>query len=276
MSVKSNPRIPILDEVADQDFHDTAIGCGLDPGNRWIGGYVNVEWARLRHILQEHFPCLEGLRILEFGCNIGASAIVAAKLGGRVVGVDVDETLIRLARLNIKRYGVQRLADVEHIRPERPLPFGSESFDIVMANSVFEYVAPPYRKAAFHEIDRILKVGGTIIVTGTSNRLWPKEVHSGKWFSNYMSRSYANRTRGGSPQGIFPWEILRHFPNYINLDKADHGRSFISIRKMFGDSKFKIVLLRFASVCALLTGQSIGVFASNYSAVLRKKSRKAP
>lgn len=47
-------------------------------------------------------------------------------------------------------------------------------------NSVLEYVQLRHLADLLLEIDRVLAPGGVLLVLGTSNRLWPREVHSGR------------------------------------------------------------------------------------------------
>lgn len=62
-----------------------------------------VEWENVRHLIAAYAGDVAGASLLEFGCNYGASSIVAAALGARVTGIDVEAEAVALARLNAAR-----------------------------------------------------------------------------------------------------------------------------------------------------------------------------
>ena len=68
------------------------------------------------------------------------------------------------------------------------MPFPKHHFHLIVCNSVLEYVQPGSLSAVQNELVRLLGPGGLVLVLSTSNRLWPKEVHSGKWLSNYVPK----------------------------------------------------------------------------------------
>jgi SAM-dependent methyltransferase len=78
-----------------------------------------------------------------------------------------------------------------------------------LCNSVLEYVRPDQLAAIVGELRRVLKPGGRLLVTGTSSRLSPKEVHSGRWLVNYLPRridSWLGRCR---QRGLDPFRLRR-------------------------------------------------------------------
>ena len=129
---------------------------------------------------------LKGGVSLEFGCHIGGTSIVLANLGGRVTGCDIDRNSLALASLNAIRYGQRAALSLVAVGAGGPLPFANGAFDLVICNSVLEYVAPDLLGRTLAEIDRVLKPSGELLIYGTSNRVWPRESHSGRWFINYV------------------------------------------------------------------------------------------
>jgi SAM-dependent methyltransferase len=93
-----------------------------------------------------------GRRVLDVGCRAGA--LTRAYLeGNSVVGVDVDrEALDEAAKLGIETVW----ADAQ-----RRLPFGNETFDVVVAGEVLEHLAEP--RAFVGEAFRVLRPGGTFV-----------------------------------------------------------------------------------------------------------------
>src|SRR5438067_1317138 len=81
-------------------FEEQARKLGLQPRDPWVGGYVDYEWDHLRLVLDVMPLRLPGMRILEFGCNVGASAILFSYLGAKVSATDISAEWVSLARLN--------------------------------------------------------------------------------------------------------------------------------------------------------------------------------
>ena len=197
---------------------------GLNPSDRWVGGYVEYEWGKLRPLLNAYGVDLEGKRALEFGCNYGGSSIVLAFLGAEVRGVDVSSAAISLARCNADQYGRSDI-NLQHVRDSRYLPFPGHHFDFVSCNSVLEYVSPPLLPGVVRELHRVMKPGARLLITGTSNRLSLREIHSGKWLANYLP-IWLDRFRATPRQrGIGPFRLRRLVaPLFYDEDAETAGK----------------------------------------------------
>jgi SAM-dependent methyltransferase len=100
---------------------------------------------------------------LDFGCGCGRIARYVGPLAevGRLDGVDVDADLIGwAARVLPGRFAT--------MRPQPPLAFAPESFDVVYAISIFTHYAEAEQLAWLAELDRILRPGGLLIATTIS------------------------------------------------------------------------------------------------------------
>ena len=257
-----------VSESYQREFEEQAASMGLNPDYPWIGGYVDYEWDHLRHILNAYDIDVKGLSILEFGCNVGASSILFSHFGAKVFAVDVAREYVELAHLNARRYGINNI-EFHHVVDTRHLPFENDYFDFVCCNSVLEYVDPGHLSAVEAEIGRTVKTGGRILVTGTSNRLWPKEVHSEKWFVNYMPRFVDRIFKLNLERGTLPWKIRYGFgKHYENLDYRDRGRAFVESRALMGGCKNR--LQAYVKLMSWL-GVGPGLMAQNISCLLEKK-----
>ncbi len=128
-----------------------AFGTGSHPTTR-----LCMEW------LETNAP--QGKSVLDYGCGSGILAMVAQKLGAKmVVGVDIDPQAIESARFNAER---------NHCELELMLPkeFGtahpqSEKFDVVVAN----ILSSPLKLMAPMLSGRVA-AGGSLILSGVLAR----------------------------------------------------------------------------------------------------------
>lgn len=100
-----------------------------------------------------------GQRVLDLGTGTG---FLARELDGRgceVVGLDVDQALLEVAR----RADLAATDDPEYVRAaaER-LPFGRDSFDVVTAGQCWHWFD---RSLVLPEVERVGRTGGRLVVT---------------------------------------------------------------------------------------------------------------
>lgn len=249
-------------------FEQQALKLGLKPRDPWVGGYVDYEWDHLRLVLEVMPLRLPGMHVLEFGCNVGASAILFSHLGAKVSATDISAEWITLARLNAERYGIGDIGFV-HVTDSRKLPFADGQFDLIACNSVLEYVETSELAAVQRELDRVLAPGGMILLTGTSNRLWPREAHTRHWLVNYLPRPFDRLWGKPLQRGIWPWTARHGFgPQYDNLDTANTNNFFARSRNRMGVRSRHLQLLLLA---ARLLGVGPGMLAQNISCLLQKR-----
>lgn len=105
----------------------------------------------------------EGFTVLDLGSGAGLDCFLAAKkvgLSGLVIGVDMTPAMIKKARANALKFGIEnvefRLGDIEN------LPVASNTVDIIMSNCVINLA--PDKDKVFNEAYRVLKVGGKMYV----------------------------------------------------------------------------------------------------------------
>jgi len=123
----------------------------------WAGGDAPPEYDPL---IQDKWrllaPCCRaGSRVLDYGCGGGIFAQRLAEAGCEVVGVDVAEEAIRLARSRVPS------AQFLQVRPGEQLHL--DKFDIVWASEVLEHVYDP--ASLMREFAAALNRGGQLIVT---------------------------------------------------------------------------------------------------------------
>jgi ubiquinone/menaquinone biosynthesis C-methylase UbiE len=217
----------VVDAVADSAFQ-VLLRRTFPHSYEWDNRYVEHEMSQIHHVFQSGICPVDGSTVLEFGCNIGATSIVVAHAGAVVVGCDVSSCCLELARLNIRRYGVSDSIRLVRAAQTGALPFGDGTFDVIVCNSVLEYLPTQHLRATLRDLDRILRLGGYIVIHGTSNRLWPLEPHGQGWFVNYLPRAVDRITGVALQRGVWPSDIQWAFGHY---EDVLHGRGVVPYLK---------------------------------------------
>ncbi len=168
-----------------------------------------------------------GKTVLDFGCGSGASAVIAIKLGAeRVVGIDLDEDRVDIARLRVRDYGFSDRIEIHRATDTTRLPFDSATFDVVLAQGVIEHIHYRERSAHLREMWRLLAPGGNLLILETPNRLWPKDAHTTDlWLVPYMPVKLA-------------CAYARRFSSLIDSDDTDDDLLYKGIR---GSTYWEIV-----------------------------------
>jgi ubiquinone/menaquinone biosynthesis C-methylase UbiE len=120
--------------------------------------------ARFGRRSVEHARVGPGDRVLDVACGSGASALPAAEQvgpSGQVLGVDVSERLLALARAKADQAG---LDNVEfRVGDMRDLELPAASFDAVLL--VFGVFFVPDMEALTRQLWRVVKPGGRLVIT---------------------------------------------------------------------------------------------------------------
>lgn len=79
-------------------------------------------------------------RALDMGTGSGIAAIVAARLGYRVIGVDLNPEAVRCARINVLLNNLEDRVEIRH--GDLFAPVAGERFDLVLFNPPFHRGTP--------------------------------------------------------------------------------------------------------------------------------------
>lgn len=260
----------VTDATADNEFYAMIDRLGLNAKERFIGGYVDYEWKHARHLLQTNGDSFAGKRVLEVGANVGATSITLALLGAEICGVDVDPAVLEIAACNVRRYGVENAVSFRQTSTEHAgLPFGDAEFDLVCCNSVLEYVRGDLLRPLLREIDRVLRPGGVVQIIGTSNRLQPREIHTRRWFINYLPQVDPTARRG-----VWPMTIRRTLKGYADLDARDGGKAYHRAKKNMGSSPLSLTAIAILNRILTPFGVSAGHIAPSMNLRLAKPGGK--
>jgi release factor glutamine methyltransferase len=109
-----------------------------------------------------------GASVLDMGTGSGASAIAAARLGARVVAVDISPHALRCTRINALLNGVEHLIDVRE--GDLFSPLNGEQFDLVLFNPPYFHGEPsePWEIAwrSTHTLDRFARGLPSVLLPG--------------------------------------------------------------------------------------------------------------
>ncbi len=121
-----------------------------------------------------------GESLLDVGCGTATLLMLAKSQHptSRVVGIDPDEKILRIARKKMSNgYGL----DIELIKAgAEQLPFEKTSFDVVVSSLVFHHLPTDIKKQALREIHRVLKPTGRFLLAdfGPAKTMLPKILFS--------------------------------------------------------------------------------------------------
>lgn len=120
--------------------------------------YLEIQRRKHRAILEE-IP--DSGNILDLGCGTGILLAELSRPGGLTIGADLSAAMLKVARRRAPD-AVLICADADH------LPFADGSFDAVVAVTLLQSMPNPL--ATVLEMRRVLKVGGTAILSAVRNK----------------------------------------------------------------------------------------------------------
>jgi len=135
-----------------------------DPGSEMFGPLHTINPLRLDWI-ERVSGGLDGRRVLDVGCGGGILAESMAIAGASVLGIDLGEKALGVARLHQLESGVPvdyRLVAAEALAAEAPA-----SFDVVTCMEMLEHVPDP--ASAVAACAALVRPGGTVVFS-TINR----------------------------------------------------------------------------------------------------------
>ncbi len=115
---------------------------------------------RWRRAVVDRIAAARPQRVLDVATGpAGIALAVAARTGARVVGVDLNEPMLRAGAANVRASGRQRQLGLAVAGADQ-LPFGDGHFDAVIFSYLLRYVDDPAATVA--ELARCLRPGGTL------------------------------------------------------------------------------------------------------------------
>lgn len=129
----------------------------------WGLGHYETTAERLlpaARVVVESAAIQRGEQVLDVGCGTGNAALLAARCGAHVTGVDPAARLLEVARSRAVNEG----ADITFLRGEAAsLPVGDATANVVL--SVFAVIFAPDVSAAAAELSRVVTSHGRVILS---------------------------------------------------------------------------------------------------------------
>jgi ubiquinone/menaquinone biosynthesis C-methylase UbiE len=119
-----------------------------------------------------NFDGYHGKRVLDVGCGVGNDLARFVKGGAEVVGLDLAQTSIDLARRNFQQRG---LAGEFLIGNGEAMDLPDDAFDLVYCHTVLHFTPRPQRMV--RELHRVLRPGGQAIVMTVNRHSWLNLLH---------------------------------------------------------------------------------------------------
>ena len=224
--------------------------CGATPAQKGVvaklAGYTDAELTALPpEAVVNSFGCgnplafssvKEGQTVLDLGSGAGIDLLLAArKVGpsGRVIGVDMTDEMIAKANENIAASKLQNVVVRKGIIEE--LPVDTASVDWVISNCVINL--SPEKPRVFREIARVLKSGGTMIVSDiVAENLPPEVLKSPILYSSCVAGAISEKDyiAGLQAAGLVDVEVLNRLVYDSNQLESFIGSELSDLKESSG------------------------------------------
>lgn len=212
---------------------DLGLGCGLP-----------TQFAKIK----------EGDTVIDLGSGAGNDAFIARKATGetgKVIGIDFTIPMVKLARENAEKLGLNnvefRQGDIED------MPVTSNKADVIVSNCVLNLV--PNKHKVFSEIFRVLKPGGhfsisDIVLEGTLPSKWKEvaELYAGcvsgaiqkkDYLSIIKEAGFVNISLQKEKPILVPDEILTSYLSPEEIAEYKKGQTKITSITVYAEKEAK-------------------------------------
>jgi len=152
--------------------------------------FVTMPFARVRDKVVNFTRARNGSRILDVATGTGKQAFAFARSGYEVIGIDLSESMLKVAKKKNKYGNVKfEVADATN------LPFEESSFDVSCVSLGLHDMPLTIREKALKEMARVTKTKGMIVIVDYA---LPKneiskfliyhfvKLYEGKYYSNFI------------------------------------------------------------------------------------------
>jgi ubiquinone/menaquinone biosynthesis C-methylase UbiE len=122
-------------------------------------GTLNITIKPVRMRLAPPNP---GMKVLDVGCGTGSDLELYHRAGCKVYGIDLSPAMLAVARKKFGHSAHLFLTDGAQ------LPFDNRYFDLILSTYTLHEIPPQVRSSVLHEMIRVLKKNGRILLTDFS------------------------------------------------------------------------------------------------------------
>lgn len=149
----STPEAEARRRQSESDFHDRW-AAEIDPADTLVDEtFTSVTAVENQHILSQ-FGDVRGKRVLDYGCGSAEGGVYLAKMGAKVVGIDVSPGMLAAARRLAAHHGVE--IETRQVTGNE-IPAKNDEFDVIYGNGVLHHVN---LDLAIPELARVLRPEG--------------------------------------------------------------------------------------------------------------------
>lgn len=133
---------------------------------RYDRGMRLLTLGRLERVHRDIAARVEaGDRVLDLGCGTGALAVLLARKGAEVSGIDISPPMLSQAARRVREEGLEdRVALRELGAVDLDTAFPDASFDVVTSTLVFSELSADEIDYTLAECQRILRSGGQLLI----------------------------------------------------------------------------------------------------------------
>jgi 2-polyprenyl-3-methyl-5-hydroxy-6-metoxy-1,4-benzoquinol methylase len=118
---------------------------------------ANQRGQRVASLLNKRVK-LKGKQYLDVGCAYGGFLVAFGEKGAEPTGLDIEPSLLELAKFNFKDVGKQYPVHKRDVTKHSDIEEFQEAFDIITCNDVIEHVVDPQK--AIHNIASMMRKDG--------------------------------------------------------------------------------------------------------------------
>lgn len=156
---------------------------------------VAIPLVGVRDRVVQFSEAAPGATVLDVATGTGAQAFAFARRGHPVVGVDISEDMLVVARRK------NRFPHARFMRADATqLPFRDGTFGVAIVSYALHDMPPGVRERVLHEMKRVVRPGGTIVVVDYGRpawRPWRRVLHGliglyeGEYFRSFVDGDLA-------------------------------------------------------------------------------------
>ncbi len=237
-----------LEDYLTQHYFTRTISNDLTVVNEYLSGndgkmdMYNHLHARLDGFRQTIVPwlndamSLDGANILEIGCGTGSSTVALAEQGAHVVGVDIDDASLKVARKRSSIYDVNadfHIANATEVHEK----FSDRKFDFIIYFACLEHMTHNERLSSMRSTWNMLDSGGLWCVIETPNRIWYDDHHTAHMpFFMWLPDDLAFKYSKYSPRKKFNSSFDEYSEaSFLKFLRAGRGVSYHEFELAMGD-----------------------------------------